>query len=75
MAGELGISSNECLVIKDSPSGVKAALAAGMLCIVVTTTFTREAIRAETLLPGTHIVDWPDQLSIVAIHIFEQHKT
>ena len=65
VAHELNITPQECLVIEDSPSGVRAALAAGMSCIAVTTPFTREAIHAQELLPDDHIVDDPAILADV----------
>ena len=44
VARELDTPPSESLVIEDSPSGVKAALAAGMWCIAVTTLLTRREI-------------------------------
>lgn len=62
VANQLGIIPQNCLVIEDSPSGVEAALAAGMRCIAVTTPFTRQAIHASRLLKGEWIVDDPGTL-------------
>lgn len=38
----LDIAPSQCLVLKDSPSGIKAALTAGMTCIAVTHPFARQ---------------------------------
>jgi beta-phosphoglucomutase len=48
-----------CLVLEDSPSGVRAALSAGMHCIAVTTPFTRESVPALGLLDERWIVHDP----------------
>ncbi|MCM8759313.1 MAG: HAD family phosphatase [Candidatus Omnitrophica bacterium] len=37
-ARKLGVSNNECVVIEDSPAGIKAAKKAGMKCIALETT-------------------------------------
>ena len=62
VADHLGVPADACLVIEDSPSGVRAALAAGMWCIAVSTPFTREKLHASELLPEIWIVDDPERL-------------
>jgi HAD superfamily hydrolase (TIGR01509 family) len=74
VAGELGVLEKECLVIEDSPSGVRAALSAGMRCIAVTTPFTENSIHEQGLLDERWIVDDPVELSSVVQDIFVQVK-
>ncbi len=65
VARELAVPPAECLVIEDSPSGMRAALAAGAWCIVVTTPFTRRAIHDQQLLDERWVVDDPATLPAV----------
>jgi len=65
VASELEIEAENCLVIEDSPSGVKAALDAGMWCIAVSTPFTRASLHNEGVLEDHWIVDNPDHLLAV----------
>jgi beta-phosphoglucomutase-like phosphatase (HAD superfamily) len=58
----LEIDPSNCLVMEDSPSGVRAALAAGMHCIAVTTPFTRDSIPNLDLLDPRWIVHEPGQV-------------
>lgn len=44
LAASLKVTPAECLVLEDSPSGIGAALAAGMVCIAVPNELTREAV-------------------------------
>jgi beta-phosphoglucomutase len=71
---QLAIPPAECLIVEDSPSGVKAALAAGMWCIAVTTPFTRKAIHAEALLDARWIVDDPVTLPAVVQNMLEERR-
>ncbi|MBS3783761.1 MAG: HAD family phosphatase [Anaerolineae bacterium] len=59
---ELAIPASQTMAIEDSPAGVEAALAADLLCIAVTTPFTREKIHAQGLLESRWIVDDHDRL-------------
>lgn len=55
-----------------SATGVKAALAAGMSCIAVTTENTRTAVHASDLLDERWIVDIPSELIPVVKHFINQ---
>jgi beta-phosphoglucomutase len=43
-SGNLGLRPEECLVVEDAVSGVKAAKVAGCKCLAVTTSFDREEL-------------------------------
>ena len=62
MARELGVSLDECLVIEDSLTGIKAALSANMACIAITTDFTHKAVDESGLIEDRWIVTDPRRL-------------
>ena len=64
-ARELDVGPRECLAIEDSPVGIKAALAAGMEAVAVTTELTRQKFRNTDIFERSHIVDDPRALSAV----------
>lgn len=75
VSSELGISNERCIVLEDSPSGVRAAVAAGMWCVAVTTPFTKEGLHALGLLEERWIVDDPSRVvDVVREMIVERHK-
>lgn len=44
----LGVAPVDCIVIEDAPSGITAAVAAGMRCLAVTTTHPKEELQKAT---------------------------
>lgn len=65
VARELELMADDCLVIEDSPAGVKAGLDAGMHVIAVSTPFTRDRLHRSNLLLESRIIDEHEQLPSV----------
>ena len=73
VALELDAPPHRCLVIEDSPVGVRAALAARMHVIAVGTPFTRVGLRQIEGLDSQWIVDDPGQLPEVVRRMFNKY--
>lgn len=58
----LGAAPARCVAFEDAPMGVKAARAAGMHCVAVTTTFSREAFAAAGAAPDETVADFAEYL-------------
>ena len=71
---ELGVPANQCLVLEDSPSGVEAAVSAGMWCIALTTPFTFASVHKQALLPAEWIVDDPGQVLVAVGQMLEERQ-
>ena len=74
VASELEIPADECLVLEDSPSGVEAAVSAGMWCIAMTTPFTHLGVHKQGLLPPEWIVDDPGQVLVMVERMLEERR-
>lgn len=57
-AQKLDVNPKDCIVIEDSPAGIKAAKAAGMRCLAVANTHPREELReADKIIDSLENVD------------------
>lgn len=71
-ARQLDVSPSECLVIEDSATGIRAALAAGMTCLAVPSSFTWPEVERSDLLPEENIVSSPEFLQQIAEKLLDQ---
>lgn len=73
VAKALGFAPAECMVVEDSPAGVRAGLAAGSLVLAVATPLTRRKLHQSGLLDDHHIVDSPAELKEKLSHLLAHH--
>jgi len=62
-AERLHVAADQCLAFEDAPIGVAAAIAAGMTCVAIATTFSAEQFEAH--IPAPHAV-LPDYETFLA---------
>lgn len=65
-ANKLNVKPNECIVIEDSPNGIKAAKSAGMYCIGIATTYDKEK-----LFEADIVVDSFNELTMLDQHLYK----
>ncbi|HZA22463.1 MAG TPA: HAD family phosphatase [Dehalococcoidia bacterium] len=75
-AERLAVPPEECMVIEDSPPGVRAGLAAGMNVIAVATPFTVDRLHAAGQISHQWVVHEPDRLlEVVEDRVREHNRT
>ncbi len=75
VAKALGIPPDECMVVEDSVSGVRAGLAAGSLVLAVATPLTRRKLHESGLLDDHHIVNSPEVLQATMEHLMAHNNS
>ena len=73
-AERLRVQPGECLVLEDSPNGVRAGVAAGMNVIAVATPFTTAALESSHVVEDSWIVRDPSALLDVVRRRIEEHN-
>ena len=73
-AQRLEVKPRDCLVLEDSPNGVRAGVAAGMNVIAVATSFTVAGLHASDVLEHAWVVHEADQLLDVVRDRIAQHN-
>lgn len=73
VAHTLEVEPAECLVIEDSATGLQAALAAGMPCVVVPTPLTIDGLRNAPSPDSVTMVDDSNALADVVHRVIQQH--
>ena len=75
-ARKLDVPPVECLVLEDSPNGVRAGVAAGMNVVAVATPFTIAGLHSSQALEHAWVVHDPDKLlDVVEDRIAEHNRT
>ncbi len=73
-AEKLEVPPEECLVLEDSPNGVRAGVAAGMNVIAVATPFTVAGLHSDQVLEHAWVVHDPEQLLVVVQERIAEHN-
>jgi len=74
MKNKLKVEADECVVIEDSVTGVKAALSSKMNVFVVTNSITKGSVRKSKLLDKKFIIEDPAELRTRVYEFIENPK-
>lgn len=75
-ARRFDVSPSECLVLEDSPNGVRAGVAAGMNVVAIATPFTIGGLHKDQVLEHAWVVHEPEMLiKVVTDRIAEHNRT
>jgi len=75
VADALGVSSEDCLILEDSPAGVRAGLAAGAEVIAIGTEITLEKLHQDEAIQSAHILENPAELQAMVEALMEEHNS
>jgi beta-phosphoglucomutase len=74
MKNKLFVESDECIVIEDSVTGIKAAVSANMNVFAVTNSITRESVNKANLIDKKFIIENPVESKTRVLDFIKDHK-